>query len=303
MHSTVFCAVLNPATGQLSYASAGHPPGILTHPDGRVELLDHGHSPALGLLVPDHPRSEAVTQVPEGAALLLYTRWAGGTARPGPRREHHAGCDAAPGRPPRHRCPNWPSGCMTSLAPGQGCEDDVALLLYSRPAPLNLQLSRRSGRASPWFMPASCANRLGQLSMDTLVAQDVLIAACEACANAIEHGYRGSPSGTVRLRVQVTGPDVVITVSDCGRWRPAPTPERDRGHGLRLIRATMRDVEITANRSRHHHRDAGRHVVTCRAEASGLICPGQPGSVECAAAGTDAAGIRQQVLSGRTPQR
>ena len=70
--STVFCAVLDPATGQLSYASAGHPPGILALPDGRVEFLDQGLSPALAL-APDRPRSEAVVHVPEGATLLLYT--------------------------------------------------------------------------------------------------------------------------------------------------------------------------------------------------------------------------------------
>jgi anti-sigma regulatory factor (Ser/Thr protein kinase) len=51
---------------------------------------------------------------------------------------------------------------------------------------------------------------------------------------------------TVRLQVEVTGSDVLITVSDHGRWRP-PGQARDRGHGLQLIRATMRDVEITAN--------------------------------------------------------
>jgi anti-sigma regulatory factor (Ser/Thr protein kinase) len=57
---------------------------------------------------------------------------------------------------------------------------------------------------------------LGKLSLDTLVAQDVLIAACEACANAIEHGYRGFPAGTVRLRVEVSGADVRTTVADSG---------------------------------------------------------------------------------------
>jgi anti-sigma regulatory factor (Ser/Thr protein kinase) len=50
----------------------------------------------------------------------------------------------------------------------------------------------------------------------------------------------------VRLRVEVTGSDVLITVSDHGRWRP-PSQAPDRGHGLKLIRATMREVEITAS--------------------------------------------------------
>jgi Histidine kinase-like ATPase domain len=41
---------------------------------------------------------------------------------------------------------------------------------------------------------------LTQFSVDSLIPQDVLIAACEACANAIEHGYRNASGGTVRLR-------------------------------------------------------------------------------------------------------
>jgi PAS domain S-box-containing protein len=240
--STVFCAVLNPATGQLRYASAGHPPGILTHPDGRVELLDQGRSPALAV-APDHPRSEAVTRVPEGAALLLYTD--GLVERRGLDLDVNTTRAATLLRDGRQTpVSELAERIMTSLAPGQGYEDDVALLLYSRPAPLNLSFPADPDELA--LVRRQLRGWLGQLSMDSLVAQDVLIAACEACANAIEHGYRGSPSGTVRLRVQVTGPDVVITVSDRGRWRP-PTPERDRGHGLKLIRATMRDVEITAN--------------------------------------------------------
>ena len=240
--STVFCAVLDPATGQLSYASAGHPPGILAHPDGRVELLDEGRSPALAL-VPDHPRSEAVVRVPEGAALLLYTD--GLVERRGLDLSLTTMQAAALLRD-GHQTPvaELAERIMTSLAPGQGYEDDVALLLYSRPVPLNLSFPADPDELA--LVRRQLRGWLGRLSMDSLVAQDVLIAACEACANAIEHGYRDSPAGTVWLRVEVTGPDVVITVSDRGRWRP-PIPARDRGHGLKLIRATMRDVEITAN--------------------------------------------------------
>ncbi len=43
----------------------------------------------------------------------------------------------------------------------------------------------------------------------------------------------------------MNGPDVLLTVSDQGSWRP-PRQIRDRGHGLKLIRATMRDVAITS---------------------------------------------------------
>ena len=243
--STVFCAVLDPATGQLSYASAGHPPGILALPGGRVEFLDQGLSPALAL-APDRPRTEAVVHIPEGATLLLYTDGLV-ERRGGLDLDKTTGRAAALLRDGRQApVAEVAERLMTGLAPGQGYEDDVALLLYSRPSPLSLTfpadpdelvLVRRQLRA--W---------IGRLSIDALVGQDVLIAACEACANAIEHGYRGAPAGTVRLQVEVTGSDVLITVSDHGRWRP-PSQARDRGHGLKLIRATMREVEITASDS------------------------------------------------------
>jgi PAS domain S-box-containing protein len=240
--STVFCAVLDPVTGQLSYASAGHPPGILAQPDGRVELLDQGRSLALAL-APERPRGEAMLYVPEGATLLLYTD--GLVERRGQDLDTTTGRAAGLLRD-GHQTPvaELAERIMTSLAPGQGYEDDVALLLYSRPSPLSLSFPADPDELV--LVRRQLRRWLGRLSMDSLVAQDVLIAACEACANAIEHGYQGSPAGTVRLRVEVTGPDVHITVSDHGRWRP-PSQARDRGHGLKLIRATMREVEITAS--------------------------------------------------------
>ncbi len=42
--STAFCGILDRDAGQLTYSSAGHPPGILAHPDGRTELLRGGRS-------------------------------------------------------------------------------------------------------------------------------------------------------------------------------------------------------------------------------------------------------------------
>lgn len=42
--ATVFCGILDPASGELTYSSAGHPPGVLVTADGEVELLEGGRS-------------------------------------------------------------------------------------------------------------------------------------------------------------------------------------------------------------------------------------------------------------------
>ena len=51
--------------------------------------------------------------------------------------------------------------------------------------------------------------------------------------------------GTVRLRAEASGAGIRVIVSDRGRWRP-PRHLPYRGNGIKLIRATMRDVNIMA---------------------------------------------------------
>ena len=76
--STVFCGILDPETGQLTYSSAGHPPGILAHPDGRIEVLREGRSFPLAVRR-EARRSEAslLPARPLGAAAVH--RWPGRT--------------------------------------------------------------------------------------------------------------------------------------------------------------------------------------------------------------------------------
>ena len=70
--ATVVYAVLDPAAGELSYASAGHPPPILTTGPGHVEYLDAGAGVMLG--VPgDTAFSAGRRDLSPGDTLLLYT--------------------------------------------------------------------------------------------------------------------------------------------------------------------------------------------------------------------------------------
>ncbi|WP_405089744.1 ATP-binding protein [Micromonospora sp. NBC_01392] len=80
------------------------------------------------------------------------------------------------------------------------------------------------------------AHGIGEWDVET-----VLIATGEACANAIEHGYRFAPDGITTLRVELRDDRLEIEVRDHGAWRPADGgDESDRGRG-RLIMARVMD--------------------------------------------------------------
>ncbi|GAA3243122.1 hypothetical protein GCM10020256_67590 [Streptomyces thermocoprophilus] len=57
----------------VTYSSAGHPPPVLVHADGRVEFLDGATDPPLDAHPDPLPRVQAVTSFARGATLALYT--------------------------------------------------------------------------------------------------------------------------------------------------------------------------------------------------------------------------------------
>jgi GAF domain-containing protein len=76
-YSTVCVVFLDPATGELRYACAGHLPPALLRADGRAELLQGGRSWPLCAVArpakPSLPRREAAAHLPDGGRLVLYT--------------------------------------------------------------------------------------------------------------------------------------------------------------------------------------------------------------------------------------
>ncbi|MFH8803291.1 PP2C family protein-serine/threonine phosphatase [Streptomyces sp. NPDC017936] len=57
----------------VTYSSAGHPPPMLVHADGRVECLDRATDPPLDARPDPRARPQAVTAFGAGATLTLYT--------------------------------------------------------------------------------------------------------------------------------------------------------------------------------------------------------------------------------------
>jgi serine/threonine-protein kinase RsbW len=70
--ATAFCAVLDLATGDLTYANAGHPPPLLDSGDGHVGYLDGASGAMLGASI-DMDYTASRESVAPGATLLLYT--------------------------------------------------------------------------------------------------------------------------------------------------------------------------------------------------------------------------------------
>ena len=69
--ATAVVALVDTVASTLTYATAGHPPPLLIHPDHTVERLDQANAPMLGIPTSDH-RAETAP-FPPGATLIMYT--------------------------------------------------------------------------------------------------------------------------------------------------------------------------------------------------------------------------------------
>jgi anti-sigma regulatory factor (Ser/Thr protein kinase) len=240
-YTTVFCAILEPATGQLTYSAAGHPPGIVAHPDGGIVLLEGARSFPLAA-APQADRREACYVLPPRSTLLLYTD--GLVERRGLSLTDgitEAGTAVVSGGD--DSLEDLASRLMAGLAPPGGYGDDVAVVLYRQPAPLELAFPADTGQLRP--VRARLRRWLDSCGLAAPLAQDALVAAGEAVANAIEHGHRDNPGQEVRLRAAVTATRLRLTVADSGRWLPpGAEPAPYRGKGLSLMRAMMDNVSI-----------------------------------------------------------
>ncbi|MET1073141.1 MAG: SpoIIE family protein phosphatase, partial [Umezawaea sp.] len=240
--TTVFCGILNPETGHLTYSSAGHPPAILAHPDGTTRLLDQGGSTPLAVRL-GAQRPEAECHLPARATLLMYTD--GLVERR--RRPLTAGIDQAGEAVQAGRdtaLDDLATEVMDRLAPAGGYDDDVALLLYRHPAPLELAFPAESSRLAP--VRKTLRGWLDQCGLPPRAVQSVLVAVGEACANAIEHGHPGTAPDAVTVRAEAMVNDLYLTVADTGSWKtPQPEVNAHRGRGVALMRAMMQQVTIT----------------------------------------------------------
>lgn len=239
--TTAFCAVLTLDTGELVYSSAGHPPPIMVRADGTAVQLEGGHGLPLALR-PDWPRPEARITVPARATLLLYTD--GLVERRGHSIDEGIVSATTLLQSGRSQSLNeLADHLMLQLEPGGGYSDDVAMLLYRQPAPLVTEFAADVNNLAS--SRAALRSWLTRVGVGPNQIQDVLTAAGEAVANAIEHGYRDQPPGTVSLHATTVADRLHVTVIDNGTWKtPRVIPGISRGRGITLMRGLMEDSAI-----------------------------------------------------------
>ncbi|HUR85124.1 MAG TPA: SpoIIE family protein phosphatase [Solirubrobacteraceae bacterium] len=235
---------LDPFTLEVRYVSAGHLPILLAPAGGSPRFLEGARSTPLGaaagrLAVPQ----ERVVLAP-GDGLLLYTD--------GLVERRDAGIDSRL-EALRSAMEDVPSDLgdqlvqlTTTLAGSDMRSDDIALLALRAhgPPPGSFATEMRAAASELGALRDALRAWLAEFGATDREIGDVLVAAGEACSNAIEHSGAATDA-TIRIRARVSDGELLVTIADRGTWRAARAPA-DRGHGMRLMRMLMDTVRISA---------------------------------------------------------
>jgi anti-sigma regulatory factor (Ser/Thr protein kinase) len=245
--ATAVFLTLDPYTGEVAYASTGHPPSLLLDVDAdTVTRLDQANAPPLGWAEATEIREERYT-LPANGAMLAYTD--GLVERRG------ASIDDGIDRlaellraAPELSASDAADRLLDYLVIPLSATDDIALLLVRHvgvPSVVEMEIP-----ADPTLMHdvrTRFRTWLDRRGFGDEQQTDAVLAVSEACNNAIEHGYAGRV-GTIRLRFEHRENLLTFTIEDDGEWR-TPEPDPTRGRGTLIMKATMDRTTIAHNGS------------------------------------------------------
>ena len=235
--STCACLVLDWSTGELTWATAGHPPVLVVERAG-ARYLTGGTGTVLGVRGRP-PYAEATGRIAAGTSVVLYTDGLverrdevidGGLER------LRAAADDADHHPPAALVDLLVRAAVDHEAPS---DDIAAVVVRLGPAPLALRAPARPAvlrevrrAVTAWAEQAGLPAEQGE---------DLELAVGEAASNSLEHA--GAGSLTVEVRRCGDGA-VAASVRDDGHWRPPPADAGFRGHGLRVIRRLAASFDL-----------------------------------------------------------
>ncbi len=294
MYVTCFYAALDPASGRLRFANAGHE--LPFHRQGEVVRELRAAGMPLGLM-PAMTYVEEEAQLQPGDGLLLYSD---GIVEAHNRRREMFGEDRLQHLVGSHAGGTaLVNGTLADLANFSGAdweqEDDITMIAVQRsaavadeegPLPGDLRL------VDAWSLPSAPGNerlamhRVSQsardLGLEPAQLAQLESAVAEATLNAMEHGNNYQADKPVEIEVLTAPSLLVVRITDQGNdpldWQrnfllDAPTPDltaklaeeqSPRGWGLFLIKHLVDDVRVVSS--------PGHHVVELRV-ALGTLAP------------------------------
>jgi serine phosphatase RsbU (regulator of sigma subunit)/anti-sigma regulatory factor (Ser/Thr protein kinase) len=267
MFVTCLYAVLDPASGRLRYANAGHNLPYLRTEEGVGELRATGMP--LGLL-PGMTYEEKEAALAPGDDLLLHSD--GLAEAHGPERQMFGfprlAKLAAEGKSGQELIDLLLNELAKFTGPGWEQEDDITLVTLrhsgaaaAAAAVTEFELASEQGNERIAIERVAAA--VGGLDLPASRLERLKTAVGEAVMNAIEHGNRNRPELPVGVRVTVGGAAVTVRVTDQGGDRPIPQPERPdleaklageqspRGWGLFLIERMVDELRTSADERQH----------------------------------------------------
>ena len=238
--ATLLFLALDPQFGRIEMMSAGHPPPLVVHADGRRTYLELPTGVPLGAVrYPTYDDAEATLE--PGDALLLFTD--GVIERPGEpldtglARLRDAGRDL-------YTIPGSLCQPIVDVMLPHGATRDDAAILVARSQPLSnpLLLSFPAEVEAIPTLRRVLGRWLHEAEATRTEIDEISLACSEACANAIEHAYAPGPA-TLEVRAALSeAGDAVVCVRDFGSWR-APRGSH-RGRGTVLMQGLMDVVDI-----------------------------------------------------------
>lgn len=271
MFVTCLFALLNPATGHLIYANAGHDVPYLRTEEGVVELRARGMP--LGLL-PGMKYEEKEVELRPGECLLLYSD--GLVEAHSPSREM-LGFPRLQGlmgeRTEENLIPFLLGHLRTFTGPEWEQEDDVTMVLLRAtvPAPDEPQPHRQV--MARFELPSSPGNErramervseiVAPLGLPAAKVDRLKTAVAEATMNAMEHGNKYSEDKPVLIEIARDDHTLTVGITDRGGDQPIPEAEHPdltaklagqqspRGWGLFLIQNMVDEMRVVSDETHH----------------------------------------------------
>jgi PAS domain S-box-containing protein len=244
--ATACFAFVDPATCELRYASAGHPPPLLVTPDGVASWLEDGRSLPLGLHRPSN-RGEATVSLPPGSLVILYSD--------GLVEDRNRTIDdgmavlarvavAVRDAPIDEICRRL----VEEVPLASEIEDDVVVVCMRLSVDVDRHFHRRILARPEQLAPLRNALRswLTRIGIAEGDRERLLLAVGEGAANAIEHGYGWRSFDAVEVEVRSGAGSLDVEIRDRGVWRDALRADPDRGLGTPVMRALAEDFQREA---------------------------------------------------------